>query len=99
MIQNYPALRQKNNLDLTNKRLRLNEYVASLLSLRLGESVNRVLTYGNKINLKQVVTNIFSFSGSIVIQALQTSQLLKYEDLTNDLDVFSGLKYTIKGPV
>lgn len=98
MISNYPALRQKNNLDLTNKRLRLNEYVASLLSLRIGESVNRVLTYGNKINLKQVVTNVFSFSGSIVIQALQTSQLLKYEDLTNDLDVFSGLKYTIKGP-
>lgn len=29
---------------------------------------------------------------------LQNSQLLKYEDLVNDLDVFSALRFTIKGP-
>lgn len=39
MVQNFPELRQKNNLDLSTKRLRLNEYIASLLSIKLGESV------------------------------------------------------------
>lgn len=69
MVQNFPELRQKNNLDLSTKRLRLGECVASLLSLRLGDSVNRVLTFGNKIDIDQVITNIFSFSGNLVIQA------------------------------
>ena len=96
MIQNFPQLRQKNNLDLSTKRLRLNEYISSLLSIRIGESVHRILTYGNRVNLKQVRTNIFNFNGSIVIQTLQNSQLLKYEDLVNDLDVFSALRFTIK---
>ena len=81
MICNFAELRQKNNLDLSTKRLRLNEYIASLLSIRIGESVSRVLTYGNNIDLKQVKTNIFNFSGNIVIQALHISQLLKFDDL------------------
>ena len=99
MICNFAELRQKNNLDLSTKRLRLNEYIASLLSIRIGESVSRVLTYGNNIDLKQVQTNIFNFSGNIVIQSLHNSQLLKFDDLVNDLDVFSSLKYTINSLV
>jgi hypothetical protein len=95
MISNFAELRQKNNLDLSTKRLRLNEYIASLLSIRIGESVSRVLTYGNNIELKQVQRYIFNFSGTIVLQSLHNSQLLKFDDLVNDLDVFSSLKYTI----
>jgi hypothetical protein len=40
MVQNFPELRQKNNLDLSTKRLRLGECIASLLSMRIGESVD-----------------------------------------------------------
>ena len=83
MCQNFPELRQKNNLDLSTKRLRLGECIASLLSLRLGDSVNRVLTFGNKIDIDQVITNIFSFSGNLVIQALQNSQLMRFDDLVD----------------
>ena len=39
------------------------------------------MTYGNNIDLKQVQTNIFNFSGNIVIQSLHNSQLLKFDDL------------------
>ena len=97
MVQNFPELRQKNNLDLSTKRLRLGECIASLLSMRIGESVNRILTFGNKVDIDQVITNIFSFSGNLVIQAMQNSQLMRFDDLVNDLDTFSALKYTIKG--
>jgi hypothetical protein len=67
MVQNFPELRQKNNLDLSTKRLRLGECIASLLSMRIGESVNRILTFGNKVDIDQVITNIFSFSGNLKI--------------------------------
>lgn len=97
MIQNFAELKQKNNMDLSTKRLRLNEYIASMLSIRLGESVNRVLASQGKATFKQV-ENIFKFPGNIVLQLLQTSQLLKYDDRVNDLDIFSALRYTVKGP-
>ena len=37
LIMNFPELRNKNNMDLNTKRLRRNEYVSALLSLRLGK--------------------------------------------------------------
>ena len=56
-------------MDLNTKRLRLNEYISSLLSLKLGDGIARVLAYGNKVSLRQVESNIFKFSGSVVLQA------------------------------
>lgn len=91
LIQNFVELRQKNNMDLNTKRLRLNEYIASMLSIKLGDGIARVLAYGNKVSLRQVESNIFKFSGSIVLQALQTSQLLKYDDRVRTCILMSTL--------
>ena len=79
MVQNFTALKKKDNLDLNNKRLRLYEYVAALLSKRVGEGINRILTLGNKIKMKQV-RDIFKFPGTIIFQLLYTAPLLKYDD-------------------
>lgn len=97
MVQNYMELKKKDNLDLDNKRLRLNEYVAALLSKRMGESVNRLLTLGNKIKIKQV-RDIFKFPGTMLFQLLYSSPLLKYNDAVNDLDAFTALRYSVRGP-
>lgn len=97
MVQNFTELKQKNNMDLSTKRLRLNEYIASMLSMRLGESANKLLANQSKVTFRQI-ENLFKFPGNIVLQLLQTSQLLKYDDRVNDLDIFSALRYTVKGP-
>lgn len=96
MIQNFVELKKKNNLDLNNKRLRLNEYIGAILSKRIGDGVSRILSNGNNIQLKQV-ENIFKFPGTIIFQSLHTSPLLKFDDRVNDLDVFSALRYSVKG--
>lgn len=98
MIENFSELKGKNNMNLNTKRLRLFEYIASMLSLKLGDGISRVLSYGNKVDINQIETNIFKFPGTIVIQALTNSQLLKFDDRCNDLDFFSALRYTVKGP-
>ena len=98
IICNFPALRNKNNMDLNTKRLRLTEYVGSMLNLKLGDSINRVLGFGTKATVQQIQTNLFRFSGTIVLQVLGSSDLLKYDDRTNDLDFVSRLRYTVKGP-
>ena len=51
-----------------------------MLSIKLGDGIARVLAYGNKVSLRQVESNIFKFSGAVVLQALTTSQLLKFDD-------------------
>ena len=98
MIENFSDLKSKNNMNLNTKRLRLFEYIASMLSLKLGDGISRVLSYGSKVDINQIETNIFKFPGTIVIQALTNSQLLKFDDRCNDLDFFSALRYTVKGP-
>ena len=97
MVQNYIELKKKDNLDLDNKRLRLYEYVAALLSKRVGESINRILTIGSKIKIKQV-RDVFKFPGTIIFQLLYSAPLLKYDDRVNDLDAFSALRYSVRGP-
>ena len=82
MIQNYLALKKKDNLNINNKRLRLYEYIAALLSKKVGEGINRILILGNRIKLEQV-KNIFKFPGTIIFQILYTSPLLKYDDRVN----------------
>jgi hypothetical protein len=97
MIQNVNELRKKDNLDLDNKRLRCNEYIASLLTKAFSDRVNRIIALGNKVTLSKV-KEIFKFPGDIIMQQLYKSGLLRYDDKINDMDFFSKFKITQKGP-
>lgn len=97
MIQNYNELRKKDNMDLVNKRLRCNEYIASLLTKAFNERMNRVISAGSKVNIDKV-REIFKFSGNLLMEQLHMSGLLRYDDRINDMDFFGKLKFTLKGP-
>jgi hypothetical protein len=97
MIQNYNELKKKDNMDLTNKRLRCNEYIASLLTKEFSQRVNRIIGYGNKVTLSKV-NDIFKFPGDVIMQQLYKSGLLRFDDKINDMDFFSKYRYTMKGP-
>ena len=62
------------------------------------DGISRILAYGNKVTIRQVESNVFKSSGNLVMQLLGNSQLLKFDDRCNDLDFFSALRFTIKGP-
>lgn len=62
MMFEFDELRMKDNMDLKNKRLRCNEYVASLLTHEFSNKLNRVINLGNKVTLDQIV-DIFKFPG------------------------------------
>jgi len=97
MIQNFNELRKKDNLDLGNKRLRCNEYIASLLTKAFSDRANRIIALGNRITLDKV-REIFKFQGDIIMQQLYKSGLLRFDDKINDMDMFSKLRFTLKGP-
>jgi hypothetical protein len=95
MIQNFTELRKKDNLDLKNKRLRCNEYIASLLTKVFSEKINRMISLGEGLTLNKL-KEVFKFNGNIIIEHLYKSGLLRYDDRINDLDFFSKLKFTLK---
>ena len=97
LMSNFNELRKKDNLSLDNKRLRCNEYIASLLTKAFSERVNRIISLGNKTTIKNV-KEIFRFQGDILLQQLHRSGLLRYDDRVNDQDFWGKLKVTSKGP-
>lgn len=97
MVQNFTEIRKKDNMDLGNKRLRCNETIASFLTKIFSDRVNRVISMGSKATLKNV-EEIFKFQGDLILTQMHNSNLLRYDDSINDLDVFGKLKITFKGP-
>lgn len=97
MMQEFNELRLKDNLDLKNKRLRCNEYIASLMTKEFSKRLNRILSKREKATY-QHYQELFKFPGDILIQKLHNSGILRFDDSVNDMSFFSKTKYTTKGP-
>lgn len=100
MVQNYNELKQKDNLNILYKRLRGNEYIASLLSGIISERIKRLVnrTSNTPQKAKKKYKNFFSYRGEELINQCHNSELIKYNDLVNDMTMFEKLKVTMKGP-
>ena len=100
MFMNYNELKSKRIMDITNKRLRDNEYIASLMTRELSNSLYRIMSKVRKPQSRNLNTleELFSFRGDILINNLYNSGLFKFDDVVNDMDFFNKLKYSIKGP-
>lgn len=98
MFMNYNELKSKQIMDITNKRLRDNEYIASLMTSELSRSLYRIMSKVRKPQSRSLNTleELFSFRGDILINNLYNSGLFKYDDVVNDMDFWNKLKYTIK---
>lgn len=100
MFMNYNDLKNKQTMDITNKRLRDNEYIASLMTSELSSKLSRIMSAVRRPQSRNLntVEELFSFRGDILINNLFLSGLFKYDDVVNDMDFWNKLKFTIKGP-
>lgn len=62
MTQSFNELRMKDNMNLANKRLRCNEYIASLLTQEFSKKLNRIMALGSKATIDNY-REIFRFPG------------------------------------
>lgn len=97
VMQHFNELRLKDNNDINNKRLRCNETISALLTTKFSERLKRVISLGEKANADNYL-EIFRFPGDILIQQMQSSGILRYDDEVNDMSIWSKLKETTKGP-
>ena len=62
MSQDFNELRMKDNMNIENKRLRCNEYIASLLTQEFSKKLNRIMSLGGKATIDNL-REIFKFPG------------------------------------
>ena len=97
LIQNFDEFKKKNNNDVRNRRLRLNECIGSLTSQQLGRSVGRIMKKGEKVTLDNVV-GILKIPPNMIFRTLYSSSLITFNDIINDMDFFNAFKFSIRGP-
>lgn len=97
MCQEFTTLRAKDNLSLSNKRLRCNEVISSLLTLEFSKRLNKIISLGEKATIDNY-RDMFKFPGDILIQKMHTSGILRFDEAVNDMTFFSKFKFTNKGP-
>lgn len=64
IMQEYNELRMKDNMDLANKRLRCNEYIASLLTKEFSRRLNRIISLGDKATI-DTYKDLLKFPGDL----------------------------------
>ena len=96
MMYEFNALRQKDNLDISTKKVRWAEYIASLYASKLVFGLYRVSDKGDKADLN-AIRKAIQIPPMYLINAISNCQLVNYNNCVNDLDVIMALKYTYKG--
>ena len=62
IMQNFNELRLKDNCDLSNKRLRCNEYISALFTKEINKRLIRTISLGDKVTIDNI-KEIFRFPG------------------------------------
>ena len=102
LITNFDDLRKYSNTDMRSKRIRKNEYIVnSSLGKKLSENVNKLIERKSrsKLNNMDTLLEIFNFGSDIVVAGMRNlNDLIKTDDIVNDMDFIQSLSFSNKGP-
>ena len=98
IMYEFNALRQKDNLDISTKKVRWAEYIASLYASKLFAGICRISDKGDRAELLTVKQAI-NIPPMYLINAIIGAKclLVNYKSCINDMDSILSLKYTYKG--
>ncbi len=102
MIVQFDELKIKDNIDVNNKRVRKNEYIVkATLGRKINDNINRIITHrsDSRQNTVDALLEIFNFGDDIILNGMRNiNDLIKSDDITNDLTLIEDLAYSNKGP-
>lgn len=102
MILNFDTLKSKNNMDMMTKRIRRNEcIVMSSLGKKVAENINKLIEKKSKskMNTMDTLLELFNFPSDIVMSGVKNnSDIVKSDDIVNDMSFLQDLAYSSKGP-
>lgn len=96
MMREFNHLKNKDNLDISTKKVRHAEYIASLYAMKLSRGIYRLSDSGNRVTLGQIKKSI-NIRPTYLLESITKCKLINYRNLVNDLDSLIAIKYTYKG--
>jgi hypothetical protein len=96
MCREFTQLRIKDNLNLSFKRIRIAEYIASLYVAKLSRGIYRISDLGDKVTLKNIKKAI-NILPLILLHQIAKCNLVNYKNNVSDLDSVFAIKYSYKG--
>ena len=99
LMREFEYINQKNNVDVTLKRIRIAEYIAAVYAAKLSTGIRRACDLGKRVTLWTVIKAIKTDPMYVINKLMGTkmSNLVSYRDMVNDNDATVALKYTYKG--
>ena len=102
MIFEFDNLHVRDNTDVNNKRVRRNEYIVkSSLGRKISENINKVIPKlsDSRQNSMDTLLEIFNFGSNIILNGMKNlNDLIKPDEIVNDLSFLQDLAYSTKGP-
>lgn len=101
MITNFAELKKRSNIDMANKRIRKNEYIVnSSLGKKINENINKLVERKSKskMNTMDTLLELFNFNSDIIVSGMRNlNDLIKTDDLVNDMTFLADISYSSKG--
>ena len=92
----FDALWNKDNYDMTYKKLRISSYIAGFYAAKLTRNLISAINGINSLTVDKLYKTL-NIPHDFILDSLKRSNLVSYRNNVNDDDVFSVLKYTFKG--
>ena len=96
MMINYRDIYNIDNMNLANKRLRINEYLLYDLIRYFSKQVYRIINSKN-MSIKKLNTVFSNIKKEFLIKSIARCDQVRYSNQVNTLDIFSNLKGTVGG--
>lgn len=96
IICNFGSLKAKDNLDVSTKRIRYEEYIASLYAMKLSPGIYRISDLGKRAKIEHI-KKALNTSPMFLVSSIVRCNLVNYRNMVNDMDSMTALKFTYKG--
>lgn len=96
MITNFSKLYMKDNLDVSIKRIRFEDYIAALYATKLSPGIYRISDIGAKADLKTLKRAV-NIRPDYLLKAITKCKFINYKNMVNDMDSIIAIKFTYKG--
>lgn len=102
LITNFTELRKYSNIDMRSKRIRRNEVIVdSTLGKKISENINKLIERKSrsKLNNMDTLLELFNFPSDIIVTGMSNlDDIIKSDDVCNDMDFLMRIGFTMKGP-
>ena len=96
LIRSFPILRLKDNADISIKKIRRANYLASIYASKISTGIYRASDSQKKITVEDI-KRFIRVEPDFLINCIVKDKLVPFRNTVNDNDAFTALKFSFKG--